>query len=224
MVASVTKDLLRTIFIKYGGVPPKEAILALDEMDEIRTYATEVALLADLANVDVGSLAYATDTENLFLRGASAFAPAAAGAAGAAEGFLQAKVSLATADIKALRATQFELVAAVAGKVIVPHDFFLELVAGSEVLTESTDNMIINYVDASGVAATGAIESTGFIDAAVNAHALIKGVAIPTATIAQLVNTAIVLDNTGDGEFAGNASDDAVLNVWSRYSLITVTP
>ncbi len=221
-MASISNDLLRKILIKYAGVPSKEAVLVANEMDELRQYDTAAALLADVANVRVGSFAYAIDTEAVYLKGATAFVQVA-GPSSDADAFLQTKVSLAAADIKALAATQFELVAAVAGKMIVLHDLVLELEAGSEVLTESTDNMIVNYVDDSGVAATAAIEATGFIDQAANTMAVIKGVAVPAGTVAQVVNTPLVLDNTGDGEYAGNASDDAILHVTCRYSLITVS-
>lgn len=129
------------------------------------------------------------------------------------------KTTLTATEIKALATTQKELVPAVSGKIIVLHEAIIEIEAGSEALTETDDNMIINYVDDSGLAATGAIESTGLIDQTTNRHAIIKGIGVPVGTIAQLVNTPLVLDNTGDN-FAGNASDDAVMNVWCHYSLI----
>ncbi len=222
-MASVSNDLLRKIFIKYGGVPAKEAILALDEMDEIRQFATEAALLADLANVRVGSFAYAIDTGACFLRGASAFTLAASPQADASA-FLQRLITIEAADIKLLASAQQTLVPAAVGKVNMLHDVAFQLNAGSEVLTVNTgDDLIVNYVGAAGLAATAAIETTGFLDQAADTFQIAKGVAVPAGTIAELVNTPLVLDNNGV-EFAGNATDDAQLIVWARYSLLTVTP
>lgn len=220
-MASVSNDLLRSILIKYAGVPSKEAILVANELDELRQYDTEAALLADLANVRVGSFAYAIDTDAVYLRGASAFTLVASPQADASA-FQQAQTMIPATEIKALAATQKTLVPAVAGKVNVLHDLAFQLDAGSEVLAAGAgDDLIVNYVDAAGVAATGSIETTGFLDQAADTFQIVKGVAIPAGTIAQLVNTPLVLDNTGV-EFTGNASDDAQLIVWTRYSQITV--
>lgn len=221
-MASISNDLLRKLLIKYAGVPNQEAILAADEMDELRQYATAAALLADLANVRVGSFAYAIDTGAVYLRSTSAFILTSDPVSGG-EAFLQRKTTLDATEIKNMAATQPDLVPAVAGKLAVVHDAVFELVAGSEVLTESDDNMVIKYVDAAGVAASGTIEATGFIDQLTNQFALTKGIDIALGSVAQLVNTALVLDNTGDGEYAGNASDDATMEVWCRYSLLTVS-
>ncbi len=222
-MASVSNDLLRKIFIKYGGVPAKEAILALDEMDEIRQFATEAALLADLANVRVGSFAYAIDTGACFLRGASAFTLAASPQADASAS-LQKITTIEAADIKLMASAPPIIVPAVAGKMNVLHGLSLQLVAGSEVLTVNTgDDLIANYVAAGGLAATAAMETTGFLDQATNTFLVAKGVAVLAGTVAEVVNTPIVLDNNGV-EFAGNATDDAQLIVWARYSLLTVTP
>ncbi len=133
------------------------------------------------------------------------------------------EVALTAAEIKALAATQKELVAAPgAGKVIEFVSAILKLGAGSEVLTESADNLEIKYTDASGVSVTGAIESTGFIDQAVDTYtsAIAKTDTIVAATGCE--NKALVLDNSGDGEIAGNASDDATLTVGVAYRVHTL--
>lgn len=131
-------------------------------------------------------------------------------------------VTISNSEIKNLAATQKELVAAEAGVLHVFEGALLKLNYGSEVLTESTDNMIINYVDASGVAASGSIESTGFIDAAADTYVWVPSVGIAAGTDAQLVNTALVLDNAGDGEFGGNASNDTTITAYVYYRSITV--
>lgn len=81
------------------------------------------------------------------------------------------QVTVSNAEIKALAASQKSLLAAESGKIHIFEGALMRLNAGSEVLTESADNMIINYVDDSGVAASGAIEATGFIDQAADTYA-----------------------------------------------------
>lgn len=74
------------------------------------------------------------------------------------------KITLTNAEIKAMRATPKSLVSAPgAGKLIVVHQLYLHLDAGTNVLTESADNMVVQYGDGQDI--SGAIEATGFIDA-----------------------------------------------------------
>jgi hypothetical protein len=76
-------------------------------------------------------------------------------------------VSIAAADIKALRATPYELVAAQgANQLIRLESITLKLTAGSEVLTESADNLVVEYDDGNAAACSQVIEMTGFIDQA----------------------------------------------------------
>jgi len=127
-------------------------------------------------------------------------------------------VELSNVNIKALRATPIVLVAAPGA------DKFIELVSavlildyGTNVLTESADNLVIEY-NTSGTDITGAIEATGFIDAAADT---IK-TAYPTITdvsAANAVNLAIQLFNTGDGEYAGNVGADTTMTVKVNYRI-----
>ncbi len=136
--------------------------------------------------------------------------------------FLQRLITIPGTEIKTLAAVKKTIVPASPGKMIALHDTVFQFVAGSEVLVvKPGDDLIINYVGASGVPATGPVEADGFLDQAEAMLRLAKGVAISASTIAQLVNTPLVLDNTGV-EFTGNASNDAWLLVWARYSLLTV--
>jgi len=135
-----------------------------------------------------------------------------------------AKVSLTAAEIKALRATPFELVPAQGANVLIQFvSAMLVLTAGSEVLSESADNLAIEYDDGSAAAVTGAIEMTGFIDQAADTitNAIAKADAIDAS--ADIVNKNIALVNTGDGEFAGNASDDAALDVYVTYRVLDLS-
>ncbi len=129
-----------------------------------------------------------------------------------------ATVSLTNADIKALRATPKTLVAAQgANKVIELVSAALELVAGTEVLTESADDMAVRYTDGSGAIVSQAIEATGFLDQAADtmSNAQPKIDAIVASADGQ--NKAVVLHNTGDGEYAGNATADATMTVKVAY-------
>jgi len=125
-----------------------------------------------------------------------------------------AEVSITAAEIKALRATPKTLVAAPgSGKVLEFLGTVLMLDAGSEVLAEDADNLAIKYTNGSGNAASAAIECTGFIDQ--SSDTIIN--AIPASDVIMAANAALVLHNTGDAEFTGNASNDAVLRVKVAY-------
>lgn len=133
------------------------------------------------------------------------------------------KVSLTNAEIKALRATPITLVSAPeTGKKIELISATLKLVAGTEALSETNDNLVIRYTDGTGVIVSQAIETTGFIDQEADTYTntVAKTDSIVPATGAEA--QALVLHNTGDGEFAGNASNDAILEVGVFYRVVTL--
>lgn len=135
----------------------------------------------------------------------------------------QATVTVTNAQIKALRATPKTLVAAPgAGLVLEFVSAQLKLVAGANVLTESTANLGIKYTNGSGVQVSETIEATGFIDQAANTvtNARPKLDAIVAYTGA--ANQALVLHNLGAGEIAGNAAADATMVVVINYRVITL--
>lgn len=131
-----------------------------------------------------------------------------------------AEVSITNAEFLAIRATPKQLVAAPgAGKVLefVALQLFFDRTAA---YTETADNLAVRYLDGTGVIVSQAIETTGFVDAAGDAitNGLPKIDALATAT--QGVNRALVLHNTGDGEFGGgNAANviraKVVYRVWT---------
>lgn len=135
------------------------------------------------------------------------------------------KMSLTVAQIKALRATPVSLVAAPgAGKVLQFMSALLKLTAGTEVLAEDVggSNLRVKYTNGSGVAVSDIIEATGFIDQLADTYTSTVPVkdAIVAATGAE--NQALVLHNIGAGEIVGNASDDAAMDVYVSYKVLTV--
>jgi len=141
-------------------------------------------------------------------------------AGGAADSFLLTDtVTISNAEIITLRASPKQLVAAPgAGKFLELVSVVLILDYGSEVLTESADNLVVEY-GTSGADATGAIESTGFIDQAADQMNITLGAGIVTDTAADLVNNKLQLFNTGDGEIAGNASADTTMIAKVTYRI-----
>lgn len=133
-----------------------------------------------------------------------------------------ATVNLTSAQVKALRATPQTIVAAPgAGKIVVVESVVLQLnYGGTNAFTESADNLVLQYTD-SGTDITGSIETTGFIDQTADAVAIVRPATIATAAAATaVVNEAVELFNTGDGEIAGNAAGDNTLNVTVVYRIV----
>jgi hypothetical protein len=134
-----------------------------------------------------------------------------------ATGIYHSTVELSNADIKALRATPKVLVSAAgANTVIELVSAVLILDYGSEVLTESVDNMVIEY-ETSGQDVTAAIEATGFIDAGADTMAFIQPQTVAAVAASSVVNKGLQLFNTGDGEYAGNATADTTMTVKVAY-------
>lgn len=131
---------------------------------------------------------------------------------------MTAVVALTNAEIKALRATPKELVAAPgAGRLLEFISALLLLDYGTNALTESTDNLGVKYHDGSGTQISETIEAGGFIDATADtmttSRAKLDGIVAKSAC----ENKALVLHNLGDGEFGGNAGADTVMRVRSVY-------
>lgn len=126
---------------------------------------------------------------------------------GSSEGAAHVKVDITSAEVLALRATPKELVAAPgANKILVFESILLQVNYNSAAYTESSDNMAVRYTNGSGVIVSSTIEATGFVDA--TADASVRGVAITDAIVANSAaeNKALVLHNTGDGEYASGNS------------------
>jgi hypothetical protein len=134
-----------------------------------------------------------------------------------------ARVTVTNAQLKALRAAPKTLVAAPgAGKVLEFVSAVIKNNGGANALTESADNMAVKFTDGSGAAVSQTIECTGFIDqtAATVTNALAKIDAI--AAYSAAANQALVLHNTGDGEWGGNAAGDVTLTIDVAYRIHTL--
>lgn len=129
------------------------------------------------------------------------------------------ETTLTSAQVKALAATQIELVAAPgAGKQIEFISAMLKLdYGGTNAFTETADNLAIKYTDDSGAAVSETIETTGFIDQTADTIIYAQPAASAAIAATGVENQALVLDNTGDGEIAGNAGADNTLVVGVAY-------
>lgn len=124
-------------------------------------------------------------------------------------------IQYATADITntallAIRATPQTLVAAPgAGKYIefVSATLFFDYTAA---YTETDDNLVIRYNDGSGATVSETIETTGFLDATADTVMPVKvGTSAASAKTA-CENNALVLHNSGNGEFGGGNPGNVV--------------
>ena len=132
-------------------------------------------------------------------------------------------VELTNTELKALNATPKELVAAQgADKFIEFVSALLVLDYGTNVLTESADNLDIEYDDGTGPAVCATIECTDFIDQAADQVMLAAPVVIAgSTTAASTVNKNLAL-LSNEGDFAGNAADDTTMTVIVRYRIHTL--
>jgi hypothetical protein len=104
-------------------------------------------------------------------------------------------------------------------------DYFIEFVSavlildyGSEALTETSDNLVIQY-GTSGADVSAAIESGSFIDAEADTMTFVTPSAIAGMAAASAVNDNLVLFNTGDGEIGGNATGDTTITAKVTYRI-----
>jgi hypothetical protein len=137
----------------------------------------------------------------------------------AAKGGMQmAEVSVSAAELAAIRATPKTLVAAPgAGFMLVFRMATLILDYTAPGFTESADNLAVKYTDGSGVAVSETIEMTGFIDQTADTITFAvpdAGAATALSAATNIANKALVLHNTGDGEFGGSGGSTLRVKVW----------
>lgn len=187
--------------------------------DPLRPVEGQIYLVKDASGEGIAAVADALAAQTANSAVATAcFLPGARTPLEAGQ-ILVVEVALTNAEIKALRATPKTLVAAPgAGRVlelvsiVLFHDY-----GGTNVFTETADNLAVKYNNGSGAAASETIEMTGFIDQ--SADTMTVGVAKNDQIVAKsgCENLALVLHNTGDGEFGGNAGNDNVMRAKVSY-------
>lgn len=124
-------------------------------------------------------------------------------------------VTLTAVNLKALVGTPITLVAAQGANTIIEFvSAIFMLNYGSEVLAESADNLVIEY--SGGTNVSGAIEMTGFIDAAADISMFVANNHATDDILTGVINEGIRLLNT-DGDFTGNASNDTTMDVKITY-------
>ena len=126
------------------------------------------------------------------------------------------RIVVTAAQVNALRATPKVLIAARGtGRLIQLLESTLEIVPGATAWTESTDNLAVRYTDGSGVIVSQAIEMTSFITRTARGFTSIQPVVDGIVAHDASLNQALVLHNTGDGEF-GNSGNGRLV-VWLAY-------
>ena len=140
------------------------------------------------------------------------------------EGIRYATVSLTSAEVKALKATPQEIIAAPSP------DHIIEVIACKLIydyhdvsaFTESGDNLVLAYNDGMTNLWIGHwFEMTNFIDRSADMmENWYRGDCPEPRTICSIINTNVVLMGIGDGEIAGNAANDNRLNVYITYRII----
>lgn len=128
------------------------------------------------------------------------------------------KVEITNGELLALRATNKTLVAEQGANTIIEVVSLLFMLDyGSAACTESADNLEVHYVDAAGIKACAtAFETTGsFLVGTADSYAVYECDGVGVGVAAEMVNTAVTLDNNGDGEF-GTCTGSTV-DVWITY-------
>lgn len=114
----------------------------------------------------------------------------------------EVEVSISSSEILALRATPKTLVAAPgAGKVAEFVGMVLLLDATATAYVETADNLAVKYENGSGAQVSETIETTGFIDQTADTMTTGRPKLDQIVAKTGCENKALVLHNTGDGEF-----------------------
>lgn len=132
-----------------------------------------------------------------------------------------AEVDILSSEVLLLRASPKELVRAPgANRVIEFVSAMLMLdYGGTNGFTESADNMAVEYGGGAAIAASVAIEATGFLDQTADTITNAIPVADAIDAAADIMNKNLALANIGDGEYAGNAAGDNILKVRVAYRI-----
>lgn len=114
-----------------------------------------------------------------------------------------AEVAITAAEMKALRATPKTLVAAPGAAYVLEFISAIFIYDYTAAFTESADDIAVKYTNGSGATASTTLDATGLLDATADQIRTIKPI---TTDITPVANAALVLHNTGDGEWGGTGS------------------
>lgn len=133
----------------------------------------------------------------------------------------EAHATISNGELLALETTAIEVVAAPgANKVIEIASVLLRHNYDTAAFTVAGDSdLVLRYVDAAGVIATQSIEGTGVLDQVADTYTNGRPKADIIATVAQLVDQAVVIHNTGTSLADGGGT----LDVWVRYRIVDVS-
>lgn len=140
-------------------------------------------------------------------------------------GLLQASVVITAAQIRALRGTPIQLVAAPgAGKVVVGLNavgkFFY---GGTNQFATSTGNISIYYNNTSGQVMNSNVMDTGSVKGTASVYVIQGSSNVTTGVaIASFENLAIVVANSSATEYTGNAANNNTLTIDLVYYIITL--
>lgn len=125
-------------------------------------------------------------------------------------GLQTAEVSITNAQMLALRATPKTLIAAPGAGLLLEFISMTLLFDYTGAYTESADNMGVKYENGSGVQVSDDIEATGFVDATADTVTFARKKVDGIVTKSGCENKALVLHNTGDGEYGGGNASNAI--------------
>jgi hypothetical protein len=83
--------------------------------------------------------------------------------------------------------------------------------------TETDDNLAFKYTDGSGAQVSATVETTGFVD--LTADSMVNVGPFATQPVLMTTNAAVVLHNTGNGEFGGGDAAN-VITVTAVYRVV----
>lgn len=223
------------VWVKTEPVVGSVGLLAANNLSDVGTPATAaenigVGVTDSPTFAAVTTTAGATVGTTLGVGGVATFDVASVHSLGVNPGpgtagiLKTAKTSITAAQLKALAASPITVVAAVANKAHVFIGAQVKLETGSEVLVEPSapDDPQFKYVDGAGDACSATFDAGLIIVPAADAYAYVPGTQVEGGALAARVNVPIVLHNTG-GEYTGNASNDAVLEVTVMYLELDVS-
>lgn len=127
------------------------------------------------------------------------------------------KVVVSATQVNAIRATPRTLVAAPgSGRLVQLLSSMLEIVPGATAWTETTDNLVVRYTNTTGVIVSQTIEMTAFITRTERGFTSIQPVVDGIVAHDASLNKALMLHNSGDGEFANSGNGQLIVHLAYR--------